>query len=824
MSAQNLGFADHNGGYTTDILSSPDATFDIGDFHDANLANFLSRPIRIKEVRWDLNTGLDQQFNPWTLFFSDPAVKKRVDNFARIRCKLHVKAVVNATPFHYGRTILSYIPWQSKNALYASPHPRGLASQRPFIFINPTDNMGGDMILPFFHVDNWIDATALSAFTELGDLELLSLNDLKHASGGTESINITFFAWAEDVKMCVPTTHLSAQAGKKKGSTKDEYGGGGVISKPASAIANAAGALMSIPVFAPYAMATQMAASAVSGIAKIFGFSRPVILTPTVFYKPALSSNTATCDQHETVSKLTIDSKQEITLDPRTTGLSDVDELSLAFLTQRESYLGQFTWRTTDSPDDLLWNSVVAPMLEAPGVTHNIGGVLHQPTSLSFATWPFAAWSGTIKFRFQVVCSSFHHGRLRFSYIPAGTASDTTTAFNTLYTEIMDIGAETDFELEVAWTGLKPYNHTDWDKNVDHFSPVTEMTTNSDHDNGLITVRVLNDLTAPENNADININVFISAGDDFELCEPTQNHLDNTSYFENPTPVRLMAQSGVAISAADDNPTKDDPDDAPIEPFVGASVPSITNQKSQIFYGEKVSTFRTLLRRYNKYRTWGYDTTTEAVGSVMQANMFKSYLPMQRGYDPVNGADTTLLGLKFNFVHVTLLSYLLPAYVGYRGAMRSKYRDLDLGQEIKGHMDVHRDFTPPGSKNYMTRKTIWKVGDSITAVSLRGSGGAGMWGGSIIQPITQSPYVEVEVPFYTGKRFAFAQRITSGGITTGMNDNTDHLETRVDYTYLTVAAGKAPGMIEEFISVGEDFNVFFFVGAPPRFDYPTPPA
>jgi hypothetical protein len=93
-----------------------------------------------------------------------------------------------------------------------------------------------------------------------------------------------------------------------------------VISRPASTVARYARALTNIPWIGPFARATEIGAGAVSAIAKIFGYSAPVELNYNMMV-PAPRPSLAVVDTKYPANKLSVDSKQEVTIDPTTTGI-----------------------------------------------------------------------------------------------------------------------------------------------------------------------------------------------------------------------------------------------------------------------------------------------------------------------------------------------------------------------------------------------------------------------------------------------------------------------------------------------------------------------
>lgn len=840
---QTMVFSDASQAYSYAVDSTPDPTFNVGNYGNSDLGEFLSRPVRILSKSWGLNGNLNETFDPWTLFFTNPAVLNRLQNYALLRCKLKLKVVINATKFHYGRAILSYDPWsgydQVSPVFIGSQDEIMFYSQRPHVYINPTNSEGGELVLPFFHLENWIDVTSAEAFSEMGFAKLTSFDVLKHASAGSSDVTVTIFAWAEDVELCVPTASAAMQAlaaprevfpqskKSKRTSTSDEYSGTGAISGPASAIAAAAGELEKIPIIKPFAMATRIAVGAVAGVAKIFGFSRPAVLDTTQYYKPRFASNLAATDQPETVEKLTIDSKQEITVDPRTVGLAGQDELMLDYITSKETYLTSFAWLPTYPIDRLMFTSHVAPMLELQK-SSGAGGDLFYPTALSFATWPFLNWSGSIIFRFQVVCSGFHQGRLRVSYNPVGNGQNTATAFNTVYNRIVDISDEDDFELEVAWADWAPYKRTNWNKQDVHWlagQGGQAIVSNPLFDNGLITVRVLNELTAPSDTADINVNVFVRAGDDFELINPTEVNLLNASYLPELLGLRsdqtVEAREALPQSADDDatnilEASDPSPEGIGSTPMFGAANPSMADQKKQVFFGETIKSFRTLLRRYNHYRAWPIIVSTPVPATLPLYGVAYVNTPAMsktKGYD-ISGLDQTA-GAPFNYVNLTLLQYLMPAYAGWRGSLRSKWREIS---RRGSHLDIVRGYIETGDLPNTTGFYTYNGAGTASQIAFSGILGRSCMTGSVMTPTENQPYMEVEYPFQTGKRFAFARNVRDKLST---RDETRQVCNRVEVKF-EKDEDNIDIILDEYQSVGEDFSLFFFVNAPPRHEYAVP--
>jgi hypothetical protein len=111
-----------------------------------------------------------------------------------------------------------------------------------------------------------------------------------------------------------------------------------MVSGPATSIVKAANALSVIPQIAPFAMATSKVVGAVGNAAKALGYSRPPITKNPEPYRPTPASQLATTNTPDTAIKLTVDEKQELTIDPGIAGLGPEDPMSIQNIASRESF------------------------------------------------------------------------------------------------------------------------------------------------------------------------------------------------------------------------------------------------------------------------------------------------------------------------------------------------------------------------------------------------------------------------------------------------------------------------------------------------------
>lgn len=808
-------FADQAQQWDYTVDSHPDPTFAIADTDDANLENFFSRPIKTQSFTWATGAVFFERFNPWIDFFENTRVLNRITNYNLLRCKLKCRVILNGNGFYYGRAITSYIPLHNLDSLTKDRaffvEDTVAASQRPHVYLDPTNSQGGTLTLPFVWYENALRIPAME-WREMGEVVIRGMQALKHANGATDPITVSVFVWAEDVSLAVPTANepgaLSPQMGQK-----DEYGTG-PISKPAGFIAKIAGALESVPPISPYAKATRMAASAVSNVASMFGYSRPTSLAEIQPYKPTYLGNMANTNVPDTSTKLTLDAKQEITIDPRVMGLSSTDEMTIKSIACRESWLTSFPWGTSDGAETLLWTTEVSPVL------WNLQGTqIHMP-ACCFAALPFKHWRGTMKFRIQVVASSFHKGRLKITYDPSYPL---TNEYNTNYTHIIDLAKERDFTIEIGWGHERSM--------VGHRTPGVSnqpwKTTPLGADplnagNGIMSIYVVNDLTSPNSTVDndVGVNVYVSAGDNFEVFNPDSDILQNLVWF---TPQLGLKQSGIVYDPQMAEKVESHPDSdmttAENEPMKLDSTEHIASKISptdhtiDVYYGDPVTSFRQCLKRYEKYRCWSvFQSQTEMDnGGINLVGRWESLpdFPLYRGYAPdaVDVAAAPVYPTPYNYVEMTLLNYITPGFTCRRGGLRHKYFRFGGSTDDIWYVTRHEFGTGVTTQqNFATAIGTASTPDSQTRqlfLELPHT-----WDGAHATHPTNNPTLEVELPFYNNVRFLPAKYV--GYMPTDLEAGEYH---DVAGTWTLPSTARAAGLLD-FVSVGEDFQLGFFTGCP----------
>lgn len=632
------------------------------------LGDFLKRPVRIYSDTWlesETAGTLIGEFDPWYIFFNDARIKYKLNNYSFIRCNLKLKIVINASPFYYGSALATYLPLQNFNGntvpLSASNKDLIPYSQRPHIWIHAQNSQGGEMTLPFFWPYNWLRIGEASDFEDMGKIGIFSYTDLQQANGVTGTgVSYQVFAWAEDVELSGATTGLAMQCGdvsEYQMNAGDEYNG--VISGPASAVANVAGTLTKTPVIGKFATAAQMGATAVAKISSLFGYTNLPNISDTNAVRSQPFPQMASGEISYPTESLSLDPKNGLSVDPGVVGLSSVDELNIQRFTSRESYLTSTVWSTADAVDKILFYTTVSPqgMFD---VESTPGGSMVWFTPLSYMAEQFNCWHGDVVFRFRIIASQYHKGRIRISWDPTGDVSNNivvdSSTITAVQTVVADIGKDNDIEFRV------PYNQARGWLRIFHAKSTTPWSTsasptwgiNDETVNGALTIRVQNTLTAPVASSSITILISVR-GENMQFNNPGTYEYQKYSPFE--------MHSGNIES---------EPLDGDVSRLVAGTPAELESTNFLVNFGEKITSAREIIRRPVLHRvSWHPDNSTN--DQVLITEGF-SKLPLYPGYDPhgihsFKGVVATGTNFPFNCVNFVPFSWFNLCFVGLRGGV-----------------------------------------------------------------------------------------------------------------------------------------------------------
>lgn len=830
------------------------------------LNDFFSRPFSVFDDSWVPEAEQSVALDLWNLWSLNPSVRAKLSNYAYFKGNLHVKIAVSGTPFHYGCIMASYQPYpeynsvlQGYNTLNNSTNPGAEAVRPPFkcylsqalgiSYIDVKENKPVCMEIPFIsYKENYrifnqagtliTNATELYDFKEAGTLHLRTLNQIKVANDDHSSpVSINVYVWMTDVELgCITGTDINITAESGRGKKKahkivskkhkkksfisrtidkmesaidnggsDEHSDPGPVSKVATAVGTIGDTLKDVPFIGPFARATAGIANKVGKFASFFGFSKPSVLDSPIYVKNKPFQNGSTVAGHITVDKLTADPKQELSIDPSYCGGGPMDELSIKHISSKESFLTSFPWTDADTAlTTILWTTLVTPSVGS-GFTDGVNNVrLFQPTPMAYAVNPFLFWRGTIRYRFEIVCSKFHRGKLLIKYEPnvtqIGVMNSNPTQLNQQNAIIIDIQDAQEIIIDVDWA-----NHRAWctvqrpgfensavdtpDTEPAQAVPSTSGSINTGSCNGYLQVRVLNELVQPTTTSDVSVNVYVSC-EDLEVAAPDDIKLRRLG--------DIVAESELVDSQISEtiNPTNS----SPLHVF-------------EDHFGEKLESFRALLKRYQT----AYSAVVENVGTANELSMakFTGYMYPPPLYDPTTSGSTFPVNtqLKVNI----LFQYLRFAYLGMRGGIR--YRAV---------VHTMMDNSGPANYTFVNRSTLRdrSEGTSFTPtiskviLSTLENEVCSTFNGTITNHLPSNGGVEFEMPYYSNNLFQFSSALYEGAAIseadaeTSQGFNPTYPCTFEYRTTITSVEAENAVMFNFDMSTAEDFNFLRFLGAP----------
>jgi hypothetical protein len=768
-----ITMTDGSSNQIVEIPNEMEATRYVNDASDNSLGAFLARPVKINSFDWTPGTDISFTIAPWALFLANKRVSNRVANFKLFRAKMRIKILINGNSFFYGRLMVSYWPLDAVDQMTVNNGQdinNVQFSQMPRIFLDPTTSQGGEMTLPFFWPADYLDIVSETG-ASLGALSFKTLTSLKHTSGDVSvntRVSVSVYAWMEDVALEAPTGSNPVFIVPQ--STNPSMPGGDRIS--------------------PYAMGCDMT-------------SQAPVNPGLTFLEPRGVSNMALTDSVDTTNKLTFTTGQNMTVDPRVMGLGDLDEMTIAGIASRESWLTNFDWPISASREDLLWNVRVTPSLwNSLLETTN---VRIQMTAACGAVLPFRYWNGTFKLRLQVVSSAFHRGRLVVVYDPHNTK--VAREDNVAYSQIVDISECRDVTFKVG---------PNQDRQLIGHGIPTEAATSlifgtgalpvSTAGNGTLAIYVLNELAIPNAlpavNNDIKINVFVSMDDDFEVFVPT---VAFSQYTIVPQSTSVDVDTDVI-----DRVQVSDPYDG--QELQLDSPNSVNSNRNKVFFGEKMVSFRPMLKRYYP---WAAFLVPAAGGNLQSQQIIHRMFPAYRGAVP--GAVHSAGGTPYNYFNMTLMNFLAPAFQAWRGSIRYK-----IFPRCRTAANAGAGIAKISATDGLAYSTTTLTFDTTTASKAANTvlfSGAfnGRTKGGIVVVQGVNPAIEYELPWWESMRFCAGKFNNWTGTPAGLYTPGGGANILID------SVSASASIYDSYVAAGDDFSFHFFTGWPAMYYRPTVP-
>lgn len=784
------------GNFTDDLVTNMELS--------QSLAKYLSRPRLIFSYTWLENTanGVKTDFNPWQLFFADISMASKLEGYGLMRAKLCLKFLINGSPFYYGSLMAAYTPlsgWRPDTATSADVGVTLIPySQKPHVWLENQNCSTAHMELPFLYPYPYLDVMTSQRLSDMGKVTFVQYAALLSANGSSSTpIDIQVYAWAEDVVLTGPTNLPVVQS---------EFHSDRQISSTASAVASAAGALSSVPILGPYAKATSMAASSIGKVASLFGFTNVPNVSDVQPVKQ-MPFSLASTEISEPVTKLSLQAKAETALGAEQHGGPACDELAFNSFLTRSSFLVGSSWTTSGAVGETIFTTAVAPQMFNRTATQ----IAHTP--LSYAANFFQYWRGSIKYTFKVVRSPYHRGRIQVSWDSKASNWNQGPSLgnpNTI-TTIMDLDEESECSFVVPYMQPELFAKT---YPIDNTGSVLWSTASAPaaswlRTNGMLSVRVLNRLTAPEPSSGVTVLVFVQACDDFEFAGPR----DYDVYSGN----NILSLSGLTVGVAQSDVHYDDAAEShDIAPSGKAK-----NLYHNVF-GERVSSFREYMHRSSLSFVYNPVNTGATAGVGVVRVPVKRIPPPPGVYNNGWWLGTTSSGAGQTVFYTKMhpIVGLGACFMGYKGSVNltinvdqpNTNNDVDT---LCVYRVANGDALSAAARTPQAFSLFTTVGSS--AVNVRDgllSTDAGRAGIALTNTKTNTG-LSVQLPFYSSAAFSLFNpfnEYNNQDTLTDTNDDWWNIEWK--YNKAATATTATGSLTSVYYATGPDFDFVYFINVP----------
>jgi len=489
-------------------------------YPDPDLRKVLSRKYQIATFTWadtDLatNTAL-LDLDIMSALLSIPNIADKLTQFRWLRADVDIEVRLNATPFHIGALMVSYLPRCEVT----------VAADRMMTTLNSTlsqRSQNHGMIMSAstknnltIHIDREaatvfdpIDEAAIYAGA-LGVLSFTVLNPLVNAGGGSlNPIDVSVFASFSEPKVSgygyFPILNPPARIVPHSMEVSTE-----ALSRAAGAIIGPeAGKLFSPAIVTSAIDALGSAVSAVAPVAQFaasLGLSKPTNQSTAI---PALIDDFRDMNYSHGVNQST-----KLALHPNA-GVGQVSMNGLKKNSLREFISKPMFYKTLTIDSASLTDTSLDTILVHPCLCAFESNIF-TPTPLAYASQAFECYRGGMKFRYEFITSQFVTARFRITHWPAPTLPPSIENYaGDAVSMVVDVRGDTVAEFTAPYISPYPYQPT-----LGYFhceNPAGYALMPIEYQNSFVTISLINAMQQPDfaGSAVIYVNIYVSAAEDF---------------------------------------------------------------------------------------------------------------------------------------------------------------------------------------------------------------------------------------------------------------------------------------------------------------------
>lgn len=453
-----------------------------------------------------------------------------------IRAKMVFTLQVAATPFHQGLVCLSaqYGLDTANTAAYDRGKDSCTATNLPHVVLDLSSDTSVQLHLPYLFVAEYSSIRALPDEPKYIQLNINNLCIVPSVVGmGNPTYQV--YLHLEDIELFGATPQavstVVVNAGRKLSPVTEEFENDAF---PFSSALHSAGKAVAfiakgVPSISSIGGPVSWALGKAAGVVRYFGYGKPAVIDPVMRITRMDTVGEFNTDV-ATGTMVVAATAANTTSINTSVGASDVDEMSLSYITSRWSQIYTLNYNNGGAVGQLLYATPINMLAfwyrDAAGGGNKIVSNLStatsnsiQPSHLMFAASSFKQWRGGIKFRFTFAKTKMHAGRVMVCFNPYSTTVTNTSAMTTAtsaivpaygtigadpfgYSAIFDLKDGNVFEFKVPYVSPTPY--------------VNLATTT-----GALAMYIVNPLVASAVvSSTISVVVQVAGDVDFELANP----------------------------------------------------------------------------------------------------------------------------------------------------------------------------------------------------------------------------------------------------------------------------------------------------------------
>lgn len=766
----------HNAHIDNTILSLNDTNFD-----EQSIKSFLARPIIVKQDLFsttDTYSTFSAQSMPYTALQSTNAViwREKLAGIYGIRMDMKFRIVVNANRFQQGRYIMGWVPIAGpvrtasllKENYFNQAHMATLVQRTtvPHVEIDLCNDTVAELVVPFVSSRAFYPLNSILTSIDTGSLGFLNVYPYSPlvSPAGALTAGYTVYVSFENVRLFGAASAQSGLKRRHKNPQQSEIAqtNNGPISSVSSALSKGFKEFAHIPLLSTYANSISWVADRVTNVASVFGWSKPTAGDSMGKMLILQAPNHNTIDGDSDSRPMSYLSKPGVVALDGFSG-TDYDEMDFSYIVRKPAWFKTMTWTSSQVAGDLITGGSfdVSPRQE-----YTVSASVNfQP--IAFVTSFFKQWRGSLRFRFKIVRTEFHSGRLSIAFFPGISGSIFTANAAYVHRQIVDIRESTEIEILVPFINIEPW---------------------ATGSIGAIHITVVDPLCAPATvSSSITILTEISGGEDFEVAVP--------SAARNLVPTSIVPQSGL------------ENENSLLTMNIGNStVVSDPNISSSTSIGDKVSSFRALLKRFTPIRL--KDNATAATGLLNDVSL--RFWP-----DAIPFVTSTLPAQYYRCDHYGLVA---SCYALTRGGVR--IRDVINKNLLQGTTanyygpSMATAFTLSDATSYVETNVL----STLPVTLIEPSTGSHI----VFQDLALNGVITIECPQYTntfGKALCDQMWVQSSyGIPVGPSSSLSQQQLWINLpqkTIISVPAVAGQQVHNVYRALADDGDFSLFISVPP---------